>query len=90
MAIRGAEEKKYVTDVILNAFDKAFVHGKEIRIPVGEMQIKVTLTAAKDIVSDISESADSVETKGDTVDLTPPSAEEMNDVSHLLSALGKL
>ena len=48
---RGAEEKLQIQNQILEKFNGAFVYGKEIRIPVGDVQIKVVLTCAKDNVA---------------------------------------
>ena len=48
---RGAEEKLQIQNQILETFNGAFVYGKEIRIPVGDVQIKVVLTCAKDNVA---------------------------------------
>lgn len=51
MAARGSESKVAVTAKILEMFPDAFQYDKEIRIPMiengEEVQIKVTLTAAK-------------------------------------------
>ena len=54
---RGAEEKQIVIDKILEVFDGSFVYngGKEIRIPVGDVQIKVALTCAKENVEPADE-----------------------------------
>lgn len=48
--MRGANEKLSVQNQILSAFPGSFIYGKEIRVPVGEVQIKITLTCAKDNV----------------------------------------
>jgi len=50
---KGSEEKLIVTNGILKAFEGSFLYndGKEIRIPVGDVQIKVALTCAKENVS---------------------------------------
>ena len=53
---RGAESKTLITNKIIETFEGAFLYndGKEIRIPLKEngedIQIKVTLTCAKDNV----------------------------------------
>ena len=53
MAAKGSDEKIVVTKGILEKFEGAFVYndGKEIRIPIGDVQIKVALTCAKENVS---------------------------------------
>lgn len=52
---RGNASKEIITDVIMRVFPNAFMNGKEIRIPLSEdgeeVQVKVTLTAAKENVS---------------------------------------
>ena len=50
MAARGQEEKLIVINKIKEVFPDAFEYDKVIRIPVGDVQIKVTLTCAKDNV----------------------------------------
>lgn len=71
MAARGAECKAAIEAKLLEVFAGAFKNGKEIRIPMQEngetVEIKVTLTAAKDVVggsaevSDVTEQAVSAE-----------------------------
>ena len=101
MASRGAEEKQMVIDKIKEVFPEAFEYDKTIRIPIGDVQIKVTLTAAKDNVEPggdvvvpgvkatkvtITESAEPVfEDISATVE---PSEEELNAVSNLITQLG--
>lgn len=55
MAARGAEAKSIISRLILKMFPQSFINDKEIRIPVmqdgEEIQIKITLTAAKDNVN---------------------------------------
>jgi hypothetical protein len=54
MAAKGAVSKEIVTEKLLEMFEGAFVYDKTIRIPMvedgNEIQIKVALTAAKDLV----------------------------------------
>ena len=101
MASRGAEEKQMVIDKIKEIFPEAFEYDKTIRIPIGDVQIKVTLTAAKDNVEPggdvvvpgvkatkvtITEGAEPVfEDVSATVE---PSEEELNAVSNLITQLG--
>ena len=49
---KGADEKLQITKKILSTFDGSFLYndGKEVRIPIGDVQIKVTLTCAKENV----------------------------------------
>ena len=86
--------KKIISDKILNIFGDSFLYndGKEIRIPIEEdgeiIQIKVTLTAAKDLIingAEIpSEDALTIEAPKSAV----VSEEEKKNVSKLLASLG--
>lgn len=51
MAAMGSEEKEIVKQKILEVFSNSFIYDKEIRIPINDRQIKVTLTCAKVNVS---------------------------------------
>lgn len=55
MALKGAQAKEEITKKILAIFPSAFQYDKEIRIPWTEngeqVQIKLTLTAAKVMVN---------------------------------------
>lgn len=98
---KGAEEKQIVIDKIKEVFPEAFEYDKTIRIPIGDVQIKVALTCAKDNVEPggdaavpgvkatkvtITEGAEPVfEDVSATVE---PSAEELNAVSNLMESLG--
>ena len=98
---RGQEEKLIVINKIKEVFPEAFEYDKTIRIPVGDIQIKVTLTAAKDNVEPggdaavpgvkatkvtITEGAEPV--FEDVSAAVEPSAEELNAVSNLMTQLG--
>ena len=98
---KGAEEKQIVINKIKEVFPEAFEYDKVIRIPIGDVQIKVALTCAKDNVEPggdaavpgvkatkvaIAEGAEPVfEDVSATVE---PSAEELNAVSNLMTQLG--
>ena len=98
---RGAEEKQIVIDKIKEVFPEAFEYDKVIRIPIGDVQIKVALTCAKDNVEPggdtavpgvkatkvtIAEGAESVFEEASAI--VEPSAEELNTVSNLMESLG--
>ena len=101
MAARGQEEKQKVLDKIKEVFPEAFEYDKVLRIPIGDVQIKVALTCAKDNVEPggdtavpgvkatkvtIAEGAEPVfEDVSATVE---PSAEELNAVNNLMTQLG--
>lgn len=103
MAARGTESKEKVMQNILTAFPGAFKYDKEIRIPMVEngepLQIKVTLTAAKNMVDVGGDTAlpgatktVTMATKESPVIATKapiePTEEEKKNVSNLLNLLG--
>ena len=98
---KGAEEKQIVIDKIKEVFPEAFEYDKTIRIPIGDVQIKVALTAAKDNVepggdaavpgvkatkATIAEGAEPVFKEASAI--VEPSEEELNAVSNLMTSLG--
>ena len=98
---RGQEEKLIVINKIKEVFPEAFEYDKTIRIPIGDIQIKVTLTAAKDNVEPggdvavpgvkatkvtIAEGAEPIFEEASAI--VEPSAEELNTVSNLMESLG--
>ena len=98
---RGQEEKLIVINKIKEVFPEAFEYDKTIRIPIGDVQIKVALTAAKDNVEPggdtavpgvkatkvtIAEGAEPV--FEDVSAVIEPSAEELNAVNSLMESLG--
>ena len=98
---RGAEEKQIIIDKIKEVFPEAFEYDKTIRIPVGDIQIKVALTAAKDNVEPGGDAAvpgvkatKVTIAKGaepvfeDVSAAVEPSEEELNAVSNLMESLG--
>ena len=96
MASRGAEEKLQIQNQILETFNGAFVYGKEIRIPVGDVQIKVVLTCAKDNVAagadEMIPGAEVVVTETASEEHIEPSAlkvseEEKNKAAAMLAAM---
>lgn len=98
---RGQEEKLIVINKIKEVFPEAFEYDKTIRIPIGDVQIKVALTAAKDNVEPggdtavpgvkatkvtIAEGAEPVfEDVSKTIE---PSQSELDAVSNLMISLG--
>ena len=94
---KGAEEKQIVIDKIKEVFPEAFEYDKTIRIPIGDVQIKVALTCAKDNVEPGGDAA-VPGVKATKVTITEgaepvfedvePSAEELNAVSNLMESLG--
>ena len=101
MASRGAEEKQMVIDKIKEVFPEAFEYDKTIRIPIGDVQIRVALTAAKDNVEPGGDTAipgakatkitiaDGAEPVFEDVSaIIEPSEDELNAVSNLMTQLG--
>ena len=98
---RGQEEKLIVINKIKEVFPEAFEYDKTIRIPIGDVQIKVALTAAKDNVEPGGDAAvpgvkatKVTIAKGaepvfeDVSAAIEPSAEELNAVNSLIESLG--
>ena len=103
---KGSISKETIMAKILEVFPDAFVYDKTIRIPMIEdgnpLQIKVTLTAAKDNVEPGGDAAvpGAKATKvvaiangaepvfEDVPAAVEPSAEELNAVSNLMISLG--
>ena len=98
---RGQEEKLIVINKIKEVFPEAFEYDKTIRIPIGDVQIKVALTAAKDNVEPggdvavpgvkatkvtITEGAEPV--FEDVSKAIEPSQSELDAVNNLMSQLG--
>lgn len=101
MAIRGAVAKQEVINKILEVFPNAFVHDKTIRIPTmedgQEIQIKLTLTAAKDLVVPNADKAIPAAVLApkqpvSTVSAAAiqPTPEEKANVERFLKAIGKI
>ena len=92
---KGSEEKVTIQKKILEVFDGAFFEDdKIIRIPINDVEIKVTLTCAKDVIgaggeSTVSES----ETKSAfptpvTKEIKEVTQEEIDNVNNIMEALG--
>lgn len=90
MAAKGTEEKQIITSKILETFDGAFINGKEIRIPINDVEIKINLVCAKDILGAEVASQASSNTETSNVQIATaaaPTQEELDNVKSLLSAL---
>ena len=103
MAAKGALAKEEIFAKILETFEGSFMFngGKEVRIPWdengNEVQIKVTLTAAKDLVSpegEVKKAAAVAKEEGPVANFpaphknVEPTAEEKQNVEDLLKSLG--
>ena len=93
MAVRGQKLKAQITQKILDTFDGSFINDKEIRICGEEdgypVQIKVTLTAAKENIDNPNEVIRMPQTteSANTVEVSITS-EEKKTVAQLLAGLG--
>ena len=93
MAARGQELKNQIVNKILEVFPNSFINGKEIRICGNEngeeVQIKVTLTAAKEnIVNETAEKSTAAATITPTDDYTVEiTSKEKRTVAEMLAAL---
>jgi hypothetical protein len=100
MAVKGSIAKQEVLAKILEVFPNAFQYDKEIRVPMiengEEVQIKVTLTAAKVNVTNGADTALPGDFPAPTnTPVTPertapvePTAQEKQNVANLLARLG--
>ena len=100
MAVKGSIVKQEVLAKILEVFPNAFQYDKEIRVPMiengEEVQIKVTLTAAKVNVTNGADTALPGDFPAPTnTPVTPertapvePTAQEKQNVANLLARLG--
>ena len=94
---RGTEAKEYITNKLIEVFEGTFLNGKEIRIPYIEdgenLEIKVTLTCAKDNLRDIIKSnsvavyKDEDEKESPNPQLIEPTQEEKQRVQDFLDKL---
>ena len=98
---RGQDEKNSVINKILETFDGSFLYnnGKEIRVPVKDVQIKIVLSCAKENVAAGADLAlPGAEDKTSVTVLTEnegfkelePTKEEKEKVESLLSSLGMM
>jgi len=96
MAVRGANEKLEIQNKILEMFPGSFPYDKHIRVPMGDIQIKITLTAAKDIVgagadtaipSEKVESVTNFGADGYVTEMREPTEAEKKNISELLKML---
>lgn len=89
---RGQSTKEKITKIILECFPNSFINGKEIRIAAQEdgeeVQIKVTLTAAKENVDHESNITPSAEKPNMISSITEPTEEEIERVKELANKLG--
>lgn len=89
---RGQSTKEKITKIILECFPNSFINGKEIRIAAQEdgeeVQIKVTLTAAKENVDHESNIAPSAEKSNMISSIAEPTEEEIERVKELVNKLG--
>lgn len=100
---KGAVAKEQIFAKMLEVFEGSFIYngGKELRIPWDEngteVQIKVALTCAKDMVSASGESAKPAAAASESAPasafpapkkIVEPTEEEKQNVADLLSALG--
>ena len=100
MATRGANEKLEIQKKILEMFPGAFLYDKYIRVPMGDVQIKITLTTAKNNVgagADTAVPGEKVEVvtgmsadgpvTAQRTEMREPTEAEKNNISELLKML---
>lgn len=102
---RGADEKNSVINKILETFDGSFLYnnGKEIRVPINDVQIKITLACAKENVTagedtmlpgakekESNKEVETISFKETKAEQLKPTEEEKKNVEQLLKTLGML
>ena len=92
---KGSIAKEAITQKILEVFEGAFVYGKEIRVPYDEdgnrVEIKVTLTCAKENVGGDSAFTATESQPTQTAQASAPAApteQEKANIADLMSRLG--
>lgn len=89
---KGVQAKADITAKILEVFPNSFINDKEIRIPMKEdgadIQIKITLTAAKDLVIQRNTVSQEDVAVAAVPKVAVVSEEERKNVSKLLASLG--
>lgn len=93
MAVRGQKLKAQITQKILDTFEGSFINDKEIRICGEEdgypVQIKVTLTAAKENIDNPNEVIKMPQpTESENTVEVSITSEEKKTVAQLLAGLG--
>ena len=92
MAARGAEVKEKLTNVLTKLFPESFMDGKILRIPMKEngeiVEIKVTLTAAKDVLGGASTEVFTSNSVTPVYEM--PTDEEIEEVKKYLSSMGMI
>lgn len=99
---KGAQSKDTITKKLLETFKGSFLDGKVLRVPMiedgEEVQIKITLTTAKDLITPDGDAVEKVEPEmlnfedgavaaqetSKVQDITP---EEQENIRNLLGAL---
>lgn len=96
MAAKGTTEKDLITQQILSIFEGSFICNKEIRVPINDVQIKISLTCAKENVT-IDGPATPAAVLSDAgfpspvtpaKELNAPTQEELDNVKTLMERLG--
>lgn len=96
---KGSIAKEAITKKILEIFEGSFPYSKEIRIPYNEdgqrVEIKVTLTCAKenvggdDVSAFIVEDSDNIrQAPADNPTSSAPTEEEKANIANLMAKLG--
>lgn len=94
MAARGTVTKETIISIILKIFPNAFMSlsGKELRINSIEdnspIQIKVALTAAKDVIDAPNGSRQDGNAPTNDFNRSEPTQEELDEVVRLLEKIG--
>ena len=85
---RGSAEKAEIEKKIYEMFPGAFSDGKAIRVPIGEVEIKIALSCAKDVLGSAAAQGDAAQSGPVISGGTEPDAKEIAQAKNLLKSLG--
>lgn len=92
--IKGAESKQILFNKLMEIYPDAFMDDKVLRVPFKEngdiVEIKVTLTAAKDVIGGTSQSNPVSNAAVESTEpvLAQPTEQEIENIQNLLGKLG--
>ena len=84
---KGTEEKEIIKNKILETFPQAFVCDKEIRVPINDVEIKISFVCAKDVIGGGNQVQSNIATPA-SASVEPPTEAEVKEVRNLIEELG--
>lgn len=87
---KGQEEKQIIATKILETFPNSFIVDKDIRIPINGLEIKVSLTCAKDVIGaggGVVDNGSPISTTSEAPASLEPTQAELDAVTKLMEKL---